>query len=188
MKRFVTSRPPAVDDAGFGPIGELHAHVALIPFLRVGAYFSYDSSPQDVPPARRFLAFGARVKLSPPWPREPWRAWVFAGFGYASVASGEYTALLPLAVPGGAPNPTKVSVTDASGSLLEIPFGVGASYTFLKPFAATLELGNRLGFAQGQDLYNGRSATAPGFPPVVLDPLGQDLYAISITLGVMAEL
>jgi hypothetical protein len=188
MKRVLVARPSSVSDAGFGPVGELHAHVALLPMLRTGAYFAFDSSPQAPEAARRFLAFGFRARLSPPWPRDPWRGWIFLGFGYAAASSSAYETTLPLANPGGVPSPTKVNVDEADGSLFEIPFGVGAAYTFFKPFAATVELGNRFGFGHGQDLYRGRAGSAPGFPRFVLDPLGKDFYAISLSLGIMAEL
>lgn len=188
QKRVLVARPESVPDAGFGPVGELHAHVALLPMIRTGAYFSFESSPQGDAAARRFLAFGFRARLSPPWPRDPWRGWIFLGFGYAAASSSAYETSLPLANPGGVPAPTKVDVDAADGSLFEIPFGVGAAYTFFKPFAATVELGNRFGFGHGQDLYRGRTATAQGFPRLVLDPLGKDFYAISLSLGIMAEL
>src|SRR5262249_1933395 len=43
MKRFLADK--SGDDAGFGPIGQLTGHVALLPLIHAGGYFGHDISP-----------------------------------------------------------------------------------------------------------------------------------------------
>jgi hypothetical protein len=189
MKRVLNGRAPGSDDAGLGPYGEVHAHVALLPLVRVGAYGSFDRSPQGSAPARLVFSGGVRGKVTPPWPRDPWRAWFFAGLGMAFASSGSYQTSAAVAPPGGSPSTYPVNAESASGRFLEVPFGLGVSYTLVKPVALTLEVGHRFGFAHGGDLYNdGRSAEAVGFGGIRLQPAGTDFYAISASFGLTFEL
>jgi hypothetical protein len=189
MKRVLTNRPPGAEDAGVGPYAEIHGHVALVPLVRVGVYGSFDRSPQGATPARLVFSGGLRAKVTPPWPRDPWRAWLFAGIGVAFASSGSYATSASIAPPGGSPSTYPVAADSASGRFLEIPVGLGASYTLSRPLAITLEIGNRFGLAHGGDLYaDGRSVNAAGFGPIRLEPAGTDFYAISASLGLMLEL
>jgi hypothetical protein len=188
MKRVLNDRAGNAD-AEPGPYGEIHGHVALLPMIRVGAYGSFDRSPQGTIPARLVFGGGLRAKLTPPWPRDPWRAWVFLGAGVAFATAEGYESTATLGPPGGATSSYRVIVESSSGRFMEIPFGLGMSLTVARPLAVTLEVGNRFGLAHGGDLYgDGRAADAVGFQPIRIRPVGNDFYAISGSLGLTLEL
>ena len=197
MKRFLTSRPasePSEKNAPFGPAAEVGAHIALLPLVRAGAYIGYDISPSagsSAGGARDFTWAGARVKIMSPWPSSPFRAWLFAGFGYAGVYARSHATTVSVATGIGnetAPQPARVQ--GASGGFFEVPFGLGASYNLRKPWALCAELGTRVGFA-----YSGSAYKAPG-PELVVSgassahaaPAGRDAFALGLTIGLLVDL
>ncbi|MDB4933766.1 MAG: hypothetical protein JWP87_738 [Labilithrix sp.] len=166
MKRVLGDRPAGGNDAGFGPVGQLTGHVALLPLVRVGGYFGHDISPVGGDVSARDLTWGGmRVKLMSPWPRGNLRAWLFAGFGYAGVYQRS-TVHGPLVVDG------------AGGSSFEVPFGLGASYKLRKPWELCAELGGRTAFGYTGSVYE---ASSPAFA-------GKDRFAIGLTVGILADL
>jgi len=64
MQRVTPDRDAGVPLPQAGPMGELHAHVALVPMLRLGPYLAYDLSPGA--PDRQTTGAGLRAKLTPP--------------------------------------------------------------------------------------------------------------------------
>jgi len=196
MKRVLTSRPSGGSDAGFGPIVGVHAHVALMPLLRIGAYLDGELSPTDEPTARRVYSGGLRLKLTPPVaPTEALRFWVFAGVGYAGVYSPAYHT--DLVIRDANNNVTKhgIDASGAGGRFLEIPLGIGMGWRFRKPWELTFELSGRMGLFNGGTLYSadGRPATvtggdsSPALDTRVTGP-GQDSWAIGLTVGIGLDL
>jgi hypothetical protein len=59
----------------------MHAHLAVVPLLRVGPYVAFDLSPARGSMNRRIYAAGLRAKLTPPWLAAPWHVWAFLGVG-----------------------------------------------------------------------------------------------------------
>jgi hypothetical protein len=166
-KRVLVDRPPGGPDAGFGPVVQLTGHVALFPLVRLGAYLGHDISPMGGDVSARDLTWGGlRAKLMSPWPRGAARAWLYAGIG----ATGVYAR--STSRPGSL-------VDGAGGHFFEVPFGVGGSYTFRKPFALCGELGMKAGFGHAGSAYE-RSAPVPAS--------GLDRFAIGLTIGVMLDL
>ncbi|MFO0676923.1 MAG: hypothetical protein U0169_10330 [Polyangiaceae bacterium] len=98
-------------------------HLAVLPFVRGGAYVTYDASKTANGDFRHFVAGGLRAKLVSPFPERPFRTWLFLGTGY-----------------------TRAFDSVASGGFVEIPVGVGISYEIRKPYQLSLELGGRFGF------------------------------------------
>jgi len=167
MKRVLVNRPSGGPDAGFGPVVQLTGHVALFPLVRVGAYLGHDISPMGGDLSARDLTWGGvRAKLMSPWPRGAVRAWLFAGFGVEGVYARS------TARPG-------ALIEGAGGHFFEVPFGLGTSYTFRKPYALCAELGMRAGFAHSGSAYQ---AAAPQVAP------GADRFAIGLTVGFMLDL
>ncbi len=185
VKRFVSGA--GARDAGVGPTLGLNGHVALFPMVRVGAYASAEISPGELPvqaSARRIYAAGLRVKLSPPWPREDVRAWLFTGLGFAGVYAPSYRGAVTSS--DGAPIAADALVAGAGGHFFEVPIGVGASYRLRKPWVLTAELAARVGFAFSGAIYTGgRGAIdASSSLPVVLGAPGHDAFALGLTLGI----
>jgi hypothetical protein len=181
MKRFLASSTATI---GVGPAFEVHGHVALLPLVRVGGYFGHDGSPVGPGAARQITTFGARVKVTPPWPRDEWHTWVFAGFGYALAYGPSYS--LTLSPDQG---PTQAFTVDgASGHFFEIPIGVGVGWRFKRPWELTAELSGRIGLGPNGQLYDLRNATAPGVPSEFVDPFGNDSFAIGLMLGIGLDL
>ncbi len=170
MKRVLVNRPSGGPDAGFGPVVQLTGHVALFPLVRVGAYLGHDISPMDGDLSARDLTWGGvRAKLMSPWPRGAVRAWLFAGFGVEGVYARS------TARPG-------ALIEGAGGHFFEVPFGLGSSYTFRKPYALCAELGMRAGFAHSGSAYERSAGGALGAAP------GADRLAIGLTVGIMLDL
>ncbi len=172
MKRVLANRPDGAPDAGFGPVVQLQGHVALFPLVRLGAYFGHDISPMGGDLSARDLTWGGiRAKLMSPFPRGAFRAWLFAGFGFEGVYARSTLR------PG-------LQIQGAGGHFLEVPFGLGTSYTFRKPYALCAELGMRTGFAHAGSAYEppARQSSAVGTAP------GVDRFAIGLTLGFMLDL
>lgn len=182
-RRALSSTPPGkASDATFGPAFELHGHLALLPLVRVGAYVSYDVSPiggADLP-ARHFRGGGARVKVTSPWPRGDLRVWAFTGLGY----QGVYAPSVHLRLA----SPTTGAVEDtfvdgATGSLFEVPLGIGAAYRLAKPWSLACEIGARFGFAFDGDAYGSRVGVRQSGARIELGSPGNDSFALFATIG-----
>lgn len=166
MKRNLVDRPTGSvgRDATFGPAGQLTGHVALVPLVRLGAYFGHDISPfQGDVSARDVTWGGVRAKIMSPWPRGDVRSWLFVGVGYAGVYQRS-TSLEPGVIPG------------AGGSFFEAPFGIGASYKLRKPWELCAELSGRAGFGHTGSIYE-----RPG-------SYGTDRFGFGLTVGVLVDL
>lgn len=191
MKRFLGDRPPATDDAGFGPTGQLTGHLALLPLVHLGGYFGHDISPLPGDAAARNITFGGlRARGMLPWVRGSMRAWIFAGFGYAGVYSRSYDTTFTIVDGGGVAERRPVHVHGAGGSFFDVPFGIGASYNLFKPWALCAELGVRYGFGHTGSVYEppGPQVRVEGFPGQNVVPAGLDRFALGLTLGVMIDL
>lgn len=176
-KRFASDAA----DPGFGPVAQLNGHVALLPLVRVGGYFGHEMSPVDVDAPWRQITFGGlRVKGMLPWVRGSARAWIFTGFGYARTYAPSYQYVWPVS------NAT-ARVQGAGGGFFDIPFGLGASYTFFKPWALCAELGGRFGFG-----HTGKVYEKPD-PQTLLNLTrysrtdGLDRFALGLTVGILVE-
>jgi hypothetical protein len=197
MKRDLQHRPSGNPRAGFGPAGQLTAHIALMPLVRVGAYLGHDISPFEddstvgaarSPSARDITWGGLRAKLMSPWPRGDARVWLFVGFGYAGVYQRSTTTTAGFPGPGGAVSVQRV-VHGAGGGFFEVPFGFGASYKLRKPWQLCAELGARAGFGHSGSVYEApgpRTTTESGEGHV--PPAGIDRFAIGMTFGILLDL
>ena len=177
QKRFLGSQPPGGEDAGFGPTAMLNAHFALFPLVRIGGYFGHDISPMDGGIGARDLTWGGvRAKLLSPWPRGTTHAYLFVGFGYDGVYARSSSS-------------RGVVRDGAGGGFFEVPFGLGASYTFWKPWALVAELGMRAGFAHSGSAYEapGPTIRTPGLAPANGLPSGEDRFGIGLTVGIMLD-
>jgi hypothetical protein len=180
-KRFLSDRAAGSGDAGFGPVAQLSAHLALLPLVRVGAYVGHEISMGPDDAAARQITFGGlRAKGMAPWVHGRARAWVFAGFGYAGVYGPSYVT---------ESNPP-IRIQGASGGFFEVPLGIGASYKVFKPWELCAELGARVGFGHTGALYEapGPTALVPGVGPQSTVPAGLDRIAIGLTIGVLVDL
>jgi hypothetical protein len=186
-RRFLTDRPPGGPDAGFGAAFEVHGHIAILPLLRAGAYVAHDIAPVPGLAAREITSAGLRVKVVPPLFPAPWRAWVFAGFGYAGVYAPAYDTVYAPAGDGEPPGP--VHVAASGGSYFEVPVGLGASYRLRRWVELTAELGARFGFGFRGSVYGedgGRAAFAmdgSGQQERVAKA-GDDTASVALSLGV----
>jgi hypothetical protein len=191
MKRFLADRPRGGSDAGFGPVGEIHGHIAILPLLRVGPYVSHDimPAPGDAS-AYQITSVGGRAKVTSPFPQDPWRIWGFIGFGYAGVYGPSYHTNLDLSSTG-IPSRQDVLATGAGGSFFEVPFGIGVSYKLRRPWHLTAELSGRAAFGFTGSLYNtdeGRAGFAAGQPQLLLTNAGTNPFGLGLALGVMVDL
>lgn len=192
MKRFVTERPPGNDDVGFGPTGQIAAHLALLPLVHGGLYVGHDISPLPDPASARNITFmGARGKLQLPVTSDV-RFYGFTGFGFAIVSQQSFTfAGFPFVGPGGTTVRKDAEVASAGGHFFEVPFGIGASYKLRKPWELCAELGARVGFAHGGSVYDENESaqvTAPNEVGQFLTSAGIDRFALGLTVGVMLDL
>ena len=91
-----------------GPTFGVQGHIALIPFVRVGVYGSFEMSSIDgaSAPARNFYAVGAQAKVLSPWPRGDVRIFATLGFGYVGAYAPSFTRTKP---PGVGPVASKTS-------------------------------------------------------------------------------
>jgi hypothetical protein len=188
MKRFLSSRDNGLADAGFGPVFQLEGHIAILPLLRAGAYVAHDSSPVAGISARQTTSAGLHLRLSSPWPRDPWRVWAFAGLGYASTYAPSYHTALRLSADPTQPA-TDASVQGAGGAFFEVPLGVGVAYKLRKPWELMAELGTRIGFGFNGSVYTSGAVAFPvGSPSQEIVPSGNDSFAIFLSLGISLEL
>jgi hypothetical protein len=161
MQRF-TDRALGAPAPLPGPVGQVHAHVAVIPMLRLGVYLAHDISPAAGLPAREITEAGVRAKLSPPLFAAPWHAWAFLGAGYARTYEPSH--------PGAG-----VFVPGAEGGILDAPLGVALGYRLDRTWEPFVELGVRIAVATLN--YSPRSCSCPGEYP------GRDSVALSLSLG-----
>ena len=170
---------------GFGPVGEVEAHVALLPLLRIGLYASHDIAPNSVDKsAFQITSAGVHVKVIAPWIRGNYRAWFFVGGGYAGVYAPSYNVVHDFQDGNG---PRSTLVTGAGGSFFEIPFGIGAGWKFSKPWELTAQLGARFDFNFIGSIYDdqiGRTAIPVGGPVESFVSLGNDTLAPFLTVGI----
>jgi len=156
---------------GLGPVGQLQAHVALFPMIRIGPYLTHDISPSPVAPDRQTTEAGLRVKLTPPLLSAPWRGWAFVGLGYARA----YVPSHPLASGAG-------EVAGAEGTALDGGFGVGIGARVRGPWLVFVELAGRIGLLFAGAIYDRATCQC------LRDPYpGKDLFAASLAVGLSLE-
>jgi hypothetical protein len=194
MRRILLARgndgTNTLPDASFGPMFELHGHVAILPLLRAGLYVSHDVSSELS--ARQLTSFGVRAKITPPLLCGPWRTWAFLGLGYTLAYAPSYQHDYIVA----GPQPTTVNVDGTSGAFFEVPVGIGLGYKLSKAWELTAELGAKIGFDSTGDLYcgsadpncTGATGTAPNSPGLTFSAPGQDRLAVYLAVGVSLDL
>ncbi len=174
MQRFTTGSAPGAASPGPGPVGEIYAHVALFPMIRLGPYVAHDISPRSGAPARQMTEAGLQAKLSPPLLTGPWQTWGFLGVGYTRT----YEPSHRFATNGPANGPpTSEFVPGAGGGLLDLPLGVGLGYRFSRPWEVFAELAGRFGIALAGSMYE-RGACGCAEPYA-----GKDSFALSLSVG-----
>ena len=156
MQRIATGRDTGGASREPGPVAELHAHLAVMPMLRVGPYVEHDIGPLSGAPLRQFTEAGLRAKLSPPLLAAPWKTWGFIGLGYARAYEPSHLVERSQgSLSGYAPG--------QGGGLLEARIGVGLGYRLGRGWEAFLELDGRVGVIFSGSLYD-RSACVCGEP------------------------
>jgi hypothetical protein len=171
-----------------GPELGVQAHVALIPFVRVGLYGSFEMSSVDGTraPARNFWAVGAQGKIVSPWPRGSLRLFATLGFGYVGVYAPSYARSV---IRSG--TPIDVMVDGSGGGFAEIPFGIGVSYKLRGPLTVYAQLLTRFGLGFWGTLYGeggGRNARNPVAGRVAIAPDGYDILSLGLVVGVGLDL
>jgi hypothetical protein len=185
MKRFTTGSEAGAPNPGFGPVFELQGHVALVPMLRVGAYFTQDISPASKVGTRTFWEGGLHLKATPPILSAPWRAWVFAGFGYAYTYAASFRA--PVTMTTGT---TNVLFGGAYGGMLDVPLGVALGYRLrgaLSSWMAFVQLGGRLGVGFYGPMYDDGAAGIAAGTVAVAPFMGKDSFALTLSVGLSLE-
>ena len=172
MQRIATGADPGGVSREPGPVAELHAHLAVLPMLRVGPYVAHDIAPLAGAPSRQVTEAGLRGKLSPPILGAPWQTWGFLGLGYARVYEPSHAIESPpsAAAPRG-------QAPGEGGGLLDARLGLGLGYRLGRGWEAFLELGGRVGVLFTGSLYD-RGACGCGEPYA-----GKDSFALSLSLG-----
>jgi hypothetical protein len=171
MQRVATGRDAAAPEPDPGPMGELHAHVALIPMLRLGPYLSQDVAFGT---DRETTEVGLRAKLTPPLLRRPWRAWTFLGFGYARSYRPSHEATEAQGGDG--------IVGGLEGTYIDASFGFGIGTKVRAPWVLFAELAGRVGLAFWGDMYDRSPCTC------LRDPYpGHDSFAASLSVGVSLD-
>jgi hypothetical protein len=155
-KRFSANAPASVSQPGFGPSAELHAHVALMPLVRIGVYGGYEWSPVDPYPARHLIRTGLQLHVRSPFLQRPWRMWLSLGFG-------------PVFAFG--PADAAAGVSAEWGRFLELPVGLGLARRVWGKWEVMAEVLARPAFAQGGALFDVRRA-------------GDDALGLGLAVGV----
>jgi hypothetical protein len=169
-QRFARAVAPGAPHMEVGPGAEVQAHVALAPMVRAGAYAAYDVAPVPGQTVREFVEGGLRVKVTPPILRHPWRAWVFAGVGYAWAYQPSYEQ----AIAGRGVE----RVPGAFGGILDVPFGVGLGLRMQPEWTLFAELGGRASlFATGGLEDAAFCLCRSAF-------VGKDSFAVGLSVGV----
>jgi hypothetical protein len=177
MQRVTTGGEPGAKGPTLGPVGELRAHVAIVPTLRAGAYVTHDISPVSGRAARQMTEGGLRLKFTPPLVRSPWHVWAFVGLGYARTYAPSYVVAAP---PGSAATAAE-RVQGAGGGILDLPFGIGVGVKLRGPWTLFAELGGRMGLLFAGAMY-------PRDPCLSADRcIGRDSFAAAMSVGVSLE-
>lgn len=165
MQRVLTG-PGKAPSPTPGPVGELHAHIAVVPMLRVGPYLAHDIAPAEAVPARQITEAGLRAKIAPPLLSGSWRAWAMVGLGYARAYEPSHHVVVGAA---------DTAVGGVEGGILDAPVGVGVAYRVRSPrdpWELSAELGCRFGLA---------------FVGAMYDAAPRDSFALSLTMGVSLD-
>src|SRR5258706_5883055 len=108
MHRVMTGSGPSAAAQGPGIAGELRAHVALVPLVRLGPYLAYGVAPPGGATERQIASAGPRARVSPPLVHRPWRPRAFAGLRYARALSPRARGrLLQIPIRGRLPEPAQ---------------------------------------------------------------------------------
>jgi hypothetical protein len=185
IKRFTTGGANGAPDPGFGPVVQLQGHLALVPMVRIGLYAAADVSPASGVGARTFYEGGLHLKVTPPLLSAPWRAWAFAGFGYAYTYAASFHA--PVALPT---STTNVLFGGTYGGMLDVPLGLGLGYKPARagvPWLVFAELGGRLGVGFYGPMYDDGAAGTAGGVVTVAPFLGKDSFALTLSVGLSLE-
>jgi hypothetical protein len=167
MQRLTTGAAPGAPTPEPGPVGEVRAHVALVPMLRLGPYVAHEIGLLSGAPAREITEAGVRAKVSPPLFTLPWRSWAFVGVGYARAYEPSHR------VEGGAGD----FVPGMAGGFLETRVGLGVGYRFDRSWEGFAELGGRIGLLYAGSMYD-RGGCGCSEPYQ-----GKDSFALSLSLG-----
>lgn len=158
MKRFRSSGTEGQHQPLVGPTAQFAAHLALAPLIHVGGYLENDISGVRKEGWRDFTTAGLHIKGYVPIFPKNWRGWVFVGLGYGDRYQHKFDG-----------------IPSESGGFFEIPFGLGLSYRFRKPFSVFSELSGRALFANTKN-----SSYDPD--------RAQDSAAMALSFGLMVEL
>jgi hypothetical protein len=156
---------------GPSPMGELQAHVALLPMIRIGPYLTHDVSLSSIAPNRQTTEAGFNLKLTPPLLSAPWHGWAFVGLGYARA----YAPSHPVTAGSGV-------IPGTEGTALDTSIGIGIGARIRGPWVVFAELAGRIGLLFGGAMYNREPCQC------LRDPYpGRDLFAASLALGLSLE-
>jgi hypothetical protein len=175
LQRFTRGGDAGAPRPTIGPGAALLAHVALVPMVRLGAYVAYDASPVDGRSVRELVEGGVRLKVTPPILPRPWRAWLFAGLGYAWAFQPSY-ALTPAAGSAG-----PVVAPAVEGGILDLPFGLGIGWRVQPEWTVFAELGGRASLIAAGAMEEAPHCLCPGAF------VGKDSFAVGLSLGVSWE-
>jgi len=171
----------------FGPIIGLSGDIALMPLIRVGVYVDEELAIDGEPKSPFITSFGGRVKFLPPVGSDNWRMWLFVGVGYAVVTAPGYHQTVPATIDEITQTNQDATATPSSGSFMEIPFGVGASYKLRAPWVILGELSGRAGLNSGGSYFDptGRNAYITSTPTDTLGFVtGTESFALILTVGI----
>jgi hypothetical protein len=185
IKRFTTGAGDGAPDPGFGPVVQVQGHVALVPMVRIGAYAAADLSPASGIGARTFYEGGLHIKVTPPLLSAPWRAWVFAGFGYAYTYEASYHHPVTIGT-----TTSDVLFEGAAGGMLDVPLGVGLGFKpahLASPWLVFAELGGRLGVGFYGRMYDEAAAGTLGYLQAFDPFMGKDSFALTLSVGISLE-
>jgi hypothetical protein len=181
-RRFFDTGLP--EGGTLGPMAGVAVDVAMIPLIRLGGYVDYEYAYTGEPASPHAISFGLRLKVEPPVNFGGVHFYGFAGFGGAQLVAPGYDQILPGTSPDGVQNPV-VHYSATTGTVLEVPFGVGAGWRFARPWELLLELQGRLGVASLGDYFSdtGRPGDAQGYanPGKVI---GTDTLGVFATIGI----
>jgi hypothetical protein len=185
IDRFTTGGDAAGASAQPGPVAQVQGHVALVPMVRLGAYAATDVSPTSDRGTRTFWEAGLHARFTPPLLPAPWRAWAFAGFGYAYTYKTSYHHAET--DPNGAG--IDVAYGDVYGGVLDVPVGIGVGHKVRGAWELFAELGGRFGVGFFGPMYDdGASGRAVSTSLPFVEPfMGQDSFALSLTAGLSLD-
>ncbi len=166
MQHFMTGAAPGAATPLPGPVGEIRAHLALVPMLRLGPYLAHEIAPLSGAPAREITSAGLRAKLTPPLLALPWRTWALLGVGYARAYEPSHRL-----------SGSDDFVPGQGGGSLDLRVGAGVGYRLEKTLELFMELAGQFGVFFTGSMYDpdGCSCTAPF--------QGKDSFALSLSLG-----